>query len=134
MLADLLPSTVAAVEVRTDPVGATLFPEEEAHVRDAVPKRRAEFTAVRWCARTAMADLGLPPAPVVPGRRGRRLPYRATPARPLAGYRPGPGPVSAMCLSCGSAGPPAAAYSGRPFTGRKMLVNCCRAASGHRPT
>ncbi|MEU7425639.1 4'-phosphopantetheinyl transferase superfamily protein [Streptomyces sp. NPDC040750] len=70
MLADLLPSTVTAVEVRTDPVAATLFPEEEAHIRGAVPKRRAEFTAVRWCARTAMADLGLPPAPVVPGRRG----------------------------------------------------------------
>jgi 4'-phosphopantetheinyl transferase EntD len=70
MLADLLPSTVAAVEVRTDPVGVALFPEEEAHVRDAVPKRRAEFASVRWCARTAMAELGLPPAPVVPGRRG----------------------------------------------------------------
>ncbi|MFJ3651237.1 4'-phosphopantetheinyl transferase family protein [Streptomyces murinus] len=70
MLAELLPSTVAAVEVRTDPVDIPLFPEEEAHVRDAAPKRRAEFTAVRWCARRAMAGLGLPAAPVVPGRRG----------------------------------------------------------------
>ncbi|WP_063759069.1 4'-phosphopantetheinyl transferase [Streptomyces globisporus] len=70
MLASLLPPEVAAVEVRTDPLGIALFPEEEECVRDAVPKRRAEFTAVRWCARVAMTRLGLPPAPVVPGRRG----------------------------------------------------------------
>ncbi|MEV4427162.1 4'-phosphopantetheinyl transferase family protein [Streptomyces sp. R-07] len=70
MLASLLPPQVAAVEVRTDPSGAALFPEEEECVRDAVPKRRAEFTAVRWCARVAMNRLGMPPAPVVPGHRG----------------------------------------------------------------
>ncbi|MEU2234652.1 MULTISPECIES: 4'-phosphopantetheinyl transferase [Streptomyces] len=70
MLASLLPPQVAAVEVRSDPAGFALYPEEEDCVRDAVPKRRAEFAAVRWCARVAMARLGLPPAPVVPGHRG----------------------------------------------------------------
>ncbi|MFG3282481.1 4'-phosphopantetheinyl transferase [Streptomyces sp. NPDC048111] len=70
MLASLLPSAVAAVEVRALPADATLFPEEAACVRDAVAKRRSEFTAVRWCARVAMGRLGLRPAPVVPGVRG----------------------------------------------------------------
>lgn len=35
-----------------------LQPAEAAHVRDAAPKRRAEFAAGRWCARHALADLG----------------------------------------------------------------------------
>ncbi|MFJ6721846.1 4'-phosphopantetheinyl transferase [Streptomyces sp. NPDC091259] len=70
MLSSLLPPDVVAVEVRSDPVDAALFPEEAELVRDAVPKRREEFTAVRWCARVAMARLGLPAAPVLPGERG----------------------------------------------------------------
>jgi 4'-phosphopantetheinyl transferase EntD len=47
-----------------------LFPEELAAIARAVDKRRREFTSVRACARRALAELGRPPAPLVPGERG----------------------------------------------------------------
>lgn len=50
--------------------GATLYPEEQALVTRAVPKRVREFTLVRACARRAMEKLGVPPQPVLPGERG----------------------------------------------------------------
>ncbi|MEE1781612.1 4'-phosphopantetheinyl transferase superfamily protein [Streptomyces sp. SP17BM10] len=70
MLSTMLPSCVSAEESRQDLVEIELFPEEEAHVTNAVRQRRAEFTTVRWCARRAMGRLGLAPAPIVPSRRG----------------------------------------------------------------
>ncbi|MFG2985142.1 4'-phosphopantetheinyl transferase [Streptomyces sp. NPDC048258] len=70
MLTKLLPSDVATAESTVDPDGVFLFPEEELLISNAVPKRRAEFGTVRWCARRAMGTLGVPAAPVVPGRRG----------------------------------------------------------------
>jgi 4'-phosphopantetheinyl transferase EntD len=70
MIGEVLPPPVAAAEVFGNPPGATLFPEEEAAVSKAVEKRRQEFTAVRYCARAAMARLGLPAVPIVPGPRG----------------------------------------------------------------
>ncbi|NYI06933.1 4'-phosphopantetheinyl transferase family protein [Allostreptomyces psammosilenae] len=69
MIEELLPACVAAAESREDPADAYLFPEEEALLTRAVGKRRREFTTARWCARQAMAHLGLPPAPVLPGPR-----------------------------------------------------------------
>jgi 4'-phosphopantetheinyl transferase EntD len=69
-LPDLLPPTVAAVESFGEPVDAFLFPPEEAHVAGAVDKRRREFAGVRACARAALAQLGMAPAPIVPGHRG----------------------------------------------------------------
>jgi 4'-phosphopantetheinyl transferase EntD len=66
---ELLPPEVRSAEAFDDPQDATLFPEEEAAVCRAVDKRRREFTTARMCARAAMAQLGLPPAPVVPGPR-----------------------------------------------------------------
>jgi 4'-phosphopantetheinyl transferase EntD len=69
VIASLLPPSVAARESRDDPAAATLFPEEAAAVAGAVAKRRLEFTTVRHCARLAMAQLGLPPGPIVPGDR-----------------------------------------------------------------
>ena len=36
----------------------------------AVPRRRGEFAAGRACARAALARLGLPAAPILPGPRG----------------------------------------------------------------
>ena len=68
----LLPG-VAAVECRDDPAEATLFAAEEPAVARAVPRRRQEFTTVRHCARRAMAELGLPPAAIVPGARREPL-------------------------------------------------------------
>ncbi len=70
MIEEIVPSTVAAVEAFDDPPHATLYPQEEAVIARAVDKRRREFTTARHCARTAMAALGLPPAPIVPGPRG----------------------------------------------------------------
>ena len=70
MIADILPAEVIAVEAFDDPPGVVLFPEEEAVLARAVPKRRREFTTARGCARAALAGLGLPPAPLVPGPRG----------------------------------------------------------------
>ena len=70
MIEKILPAGVACAEAFTDPPGVALFPEEEALIARAVGKRRAEFTTGRGCARTALAALGVPPAPIVAGERG----------------------------------------------------------------
>lgn len=67
MIEYVLPPAVAAVEAFDDPAGAVLYPEEAALLGRAVDKRRHEFRTVRHCARAAMRELGLPPAPVLPG-------------------------------------------------------------------
>ncbi|HEX6519146.1 MAG TPA: 4'-phosphopantetheinyl transferase superfamily protein [Streptosporangiaceae bacterium] len=69
MIGDLLPPQVAAEEAFGD-LPVTLFREEEAVIANAVDKRRKEFTTARACARSALARLGIPPAPIVPGARG----------------------------------------------------------------
>ncbi|MEV0621357.1 4'-phosphopantetheinyl transferase superfamily protein [Nonomuraea sp. NPDC050404] len=70
MIEEILPDAVVSVESFGDAVDPMLFPEEEAVVARAVAKRRAEFATVRACARTALAKLGHPPAPLLPGERG----------------------------------------------------------------
>lgn len=70
MIEELLPPEVASAEAFDDVGDTTLFPEEEAVVARAVDKRRREFTTARGCARKALATLGLPPVPIVPGERG----------------------------------------------------------------
>jgi 4'-phosphopantetheinyl transferase EntD len=71
VIEELMPAAVAAVEAFEDaPDPVVLFPEEEAVVGRAVAKRRQEFTTARACARAALAKLGLPPVPIVPGLRG----------------------------------------------------------------
>jgi 4'-phosphopantetheinyl transferase EntD len=66
----ILPSGVAAREAFGDPPGPPLYPEEEALVARAVERRRREFATVRRCARAALAELGLPAAPILRGERG----------------------------------------------------------------
>jgi len=44
-----------------------LYPEERQHIAKAVPKRQAEWTIGRVCARAALARLGLAPGPIVSG-------------------------------------------------------------------
>ncbi|MEU1124754.1 4'-phosphopantetheinyl transferase superfamily protein [Streptomyces sp. NPDC005899] len=74
MIERLLPPYVASADTHeTDAPAGTLYPEEEALVATSVPKRRHEFAAARGCARRAMAALGIPPAPVLRGRRGMPL-------------------------------------------------------------
>jgi 4'-phosphopantetheinyl transferase EntD len=75
LIAGLLPPAVAAAEsVGALPAtGPVLFPAEEAALRTAGPRRRAEFAAGRRCARAALARLGVPAAPLLPGRAGEPL-------------------------------------------------------------
>jgi 4'-phosphopantetheinyl transferase EntD len=70
MLHDIVPSAVAVAESFADLAEPPLFAEETAVIARAVDKRRQEFTTTRICARAALAQLGLPPAPIVPGARG----------------------------------------------------------------
>ncbi len=70
MIADLLPAWVASCESTTDVDEDQLFPVERETLSRAVAKRRAEFSTVRACARQALAELGLPPVPILPGERG----------------------------------------------------------------
>lgn len=70
MLELILPPEVRIAERRDDAIDASLFPEEEQAIRNAVAKRRLEYTTVRFCARQALAKLGYPPVPVVPGELG----------------------------------------------------------------
>jgi 4'-phosphopantetheinyl transferase EntD len=70
VIEEILPAEVAVAEARDDPREATLFPEEEALLTRAVGKRRREFTTARFCARRALAELGLPPVPLLPGPKG----------------------------------------------------------------
>ena len=70
MLDEIVPPQVAAVETFDDPPGVRLYPQEETLLRRAVASRRIEFGTARWCARQALAKLGVPPAPILPGPRG----------------------------------------------------------------
>ncbi len=69
-LALLLPEGVAQAEEFGPPAPAPLTPQEEAVIARAVTKRRQEFAAVRGCARRALADIGVPYRPLLPGDRG----------------------------------------------------------------
>jgi 4'-phosphopantetheinyl transferase EntD len=54
------------IEGVTRLVDDELFPEERAHVRNAVAKRRAEFGTARQFARQALGTLGVPAGALVP--------------------------------------------------------------------
>ncbi|WP_432247409.1 4'-phosphopantetheinyl transferase family protein [Streptomyces sanyensis] len=73
MIESLLPPGVHHAEAFADDEEPGRFPEETALVARAVPARRREFATVRRCARTALAELGVPPAPLLKGRRGEPL-------------------------------------------------------------
>ncbi|MFB6436280.1 4'-phosphopantetheinyl transferase [Streptomyces sp. NPDC056411] len=70
MIGALLPGTVSVAETFGAPPAGVLLPEEERVVARAVEKRKREFAAGRWCARRALAGLGWPPVPILPGPRG----------------------------------------------------------------
>jgi 4'-phosphopantetheinyl transferase EntD len=46
-----------------------VLPEEEILLKGAVPKRCAEFSAGRRCARQALAEIGIPAVPILTGPR-----------------------------------------------------------------
>jgi 4'-phosphopantetheinyl transferase EntD len=70
VLDEIVPPAVIAVEAFDDPPDVHLYPEEEALLRKAVTSRRLEFGTARWCARRALAKLGRPAVPILPGPRG----------------------------------------------------------------
>ena len=70
LLSDVLPHKVAAVEMYTDPPDLAPLPEEEPLIAKSVAKRRNEFITVRYCARLALEELGVPPVPILKGEKG----------------------------------------------------------------
>jgi enterobactin synthetase component D / holo-[acyl-carrier protein] synthase len=67
MIERVLPTGVEVAEHTGPPRPVPLHPSEEPGVANAVPHRRAEYAAVRECARTALRRLGVPEATVPPG-------------------------------------------------------------------
>ena len=61
---------LAYAELYDDPPGLAPLPEEEPLVAKSVAKRRNEFVTVRHCARQALGQLGVPPAPILKGDKG----------------------------------------------------------------
>ena len=57
-------------ELYDDPPDLAALPEEEPLIERSVAKRRNEFITVRHCARLAMGELGVPPAPILKGEKG----------------------------------------------------------------
>ncbi|MCT7659442.1 4'-phosphopantetheinyl transferase PptT [Mycobacterium deserti] len=73
LLSGVLPgasSALAASEVYSDPPDLAPLPEEEPLVAKSVAKRRNEFVTVRYCARQALRELGVAPAPILKGDKG----------------------------------------------------------------
>ena len=70
MIADIVRPPVAAAESFGDLPDAELYPGEAAVIAHAVEGRRREFASGRACARTALAQLGVPGAAILPGARG----------------------------------------------------------------
>lgn len=66
-----------------------MFSDEAAAVAGAGAERRREFGTVRWCARTALRQLGVPAVPILPdGDRAPRWPVGVVGSMThCAGYR-----------------------------------------------
>jgi 4'-phosphopantetheinyl transferase EntD len=73
MIERLLPQAVSCRAVREDEPEVRLFPEEAAQLGGAVESRQREFATARSCARQALAQLGLPPAPILRGAKREPL-------------------------------------------------------------
>ncbi|MFJ8850003.1 4'-phosphopantetheinyl transferase [Streptomyces sp. NPDC102437] len=71
MIERLMAPGVCAVDMFEDVTGpGDLYPAESALIANAVVTRRREFITARWCARRALAGLGQPATPILPGRHG----------------------------------------------------------------
>jgi 4'-phosphopantetheinyl transferase EntD len=65
MIATLVPASASA-EMFCDAPESTMFSAEADAVAGAVVERRREFGTVRYCARRALRQLGVPPVPILP--------------------------------------------------------------------
>src|ERR1700751_317644 len=70
LISTVVPDSVAAAELYDDPPDLKPLPEEEPLIARSVSKRRNEFVTVRHCARVALGELGIPPAPILKGDKG----------------------------------------------------------------
>ncbi|WP_046779109.1 4'-phosphopantetheinyl transferase family protein [Streptomyces yangpuensis] len=70
MIEEILPPNVVVAEAYDDSAPAELYPEEARLVANSVDSRRREFATARLCVRRCLAQLGLPPGPLLPGRHG----------------------------------------------------------------
>ncbi len=74
LVSSLLPGTLidelGHAELYSDPPGLTPLPEEEPLIARSVAKRRNEFITVRHCARVALGEIGVSPAPILKGDKG----------------------------------------------------------------
>jgi 4'-phosphopantetheinyl transferase EntD len=88
MIATLVPASASA-EMFSDAPESTMFSDEAAAVAGAGAERRREFGTVRWCARTALRQLGVPAVPILPdGDRAPRWPLGVVGSMThCAGYR-----------------------------------------------
>lgn len=73
LLSGVLPGELgdlASAEMYEDPPQLAPLPEEEPLIARSVAKRRNEFVTVRHCARLALGELGVAPAPILKGDKG----------------------------------------------------------------
>lgn len=70
MIEKILPAVVQYAERFDDHRDVVLFPQEEALIARAVPRRRSEFATARGCAREVLGALGIAPVPITRGERG----------------------------------------------------------------
>jgi 4'-phosphopantetheinyl transferase EntD len=69
MIETLVPASACA-EMFSDVPESTMFSNEAAAVANAVAERRLEFGTVRYCARKALLQIGVPSVPVLPDVEG----------------------------------------------------------------
>jgi 4'-phosphopantetheinyl transferase EntD len=69
MIERALPAVVASADAFGDRQDAMLYPEEALAVARSSERRRREYATARSCARAALAELGIPPAPILAGER-----------------------------------------------------------------
>jgi 4'-phosphopantetheinyl transferase EntD len=70
LLSAVVSTPIASAELYDDPLDLAPLSEEEPLIARSVAKRRNEFITVRYCARQALGDLGLPPVPILKGDKG----------------------------------------------------------------
>lgn len=61
---------LVSAELYHDPPELVAMPEEQVLIARSVDTRRSEFVTVRHCARLALEQLGVPPAPILKGDKG----------------------------------------------------------------
>ncbi len=73
MIEQILPAGVASAVLRAHDSPMAPFPEEASLMRHAGASRWRDFAGGRSCARLALAELGVPRAPIMKGDKGEPL-------------------------------------------------------------